>query len=403
MTKVIWRANQVISIETKCKDESRKENIYVLAQMINKAQLLVFNLFNKDNNWEGIDLNKAPILFCTYVTRQFIANSNISKQKIAPLKDYQPPRRLINALSLGVRYVDLWKGTPDERRIMVLGEGGGRLIEGDIGDCIEIIHRIPFTDDETIDKYELTHVRIYPEFNERLYLCYKMGKNVDPMKDLIFNRPIPLEYKDYIDIISPKKSQEGGHDIIPQKDSRKGGHMDLTLRLNARFQPKHRFELEDVLQEILEKERFGEITGGGTAQNSDGEIMYCDIEIHLTNEKPDSVKWLVGLLNSIGIPKGSVLQGIQPEIEVGTLEGLAYYSNGVDLPEEVYKTCDINYVIEQMELAMEGIGRMYSYWEGATHTALYFYGSSFSEMKKKIEPIIAAYPLCRKSRIEQIA
>ncbi len=81
MAKVIWRANQVISIETKCKDENRKENIYVLAQMINKAQLLVFNLFNKDNNWEGIDLSKAPILFCTYVTKQFIANSNIFKQK----------------------------------------------------------------------------------------------------------------------------------------------------------------------------------------------------------------------------------------------------------------------------------------------------------------------------------
>ena len=49
-------------------------------------------------------------------------------------------------------------------------------------------------------KYELTNVRIYAEFNERLYLCYKFGKNVDPMKDLVFNRPIPIEYKEYIDI-----------------------------------------------------------------------------------------------------------------------------------------------------------------------------------------------------------
>ncbi|MCM1560829.1 MAG: hypothetical protein NC123_15010 [Butyrivibrio sp.] len=204
MTKVIWKANQVISIETKCKDESRKENIYVLAQMINKSQLIVFNLFNKDNNWKDIDLNKESVLFCTNVTRQFIANSNVSKQKIAPIKDYKPSRRRINALGMGVRYINLWTGTPDERRVMILGEGGGRLIEGDIGDCIEITHRIPYTDDETIDKYELTHIRIYPEFNERLFLCYKMGKNVDPLKDLIFNRPIPLEYKEYIDIISSK-------------------------------------------------------------------------------------------------------------------------------------------------------------------------------------------------------
>lgn len=27
--------------------------------------------------------------------------------------------------------------------------------------------------------------------------------------------------------------------------------MELILKLNARFQPKHRFELEDVLQELL--------------------------------------------------------------------------------------------------------------------------------------------------------
>lgn len=180
--------------------------------------------------------------------------------------------------------------------------------------------------------------------------------------------------------------------------------IDLTLKLNARFQPKYRFDLEDALQEILEKEQLGEVTGGGTAQNPDGEIAYCDIEIHLKNDKrDDSIKWLVDLLNRIGIPKGSVLQGIEPEIEVGTLEGLAYYSNGVDLPDEVYKTCDINYVIEKMEQAMEGIGSMYSYWEGNAYTALYFYGSSFAEMKKKIEPFIASYPLCQKSRIEQIA
>ncbi len=29
-----------------------------------------------------------------------------------------------------------------------------------------------------------------------------MDCNVDPMKDLVFNRPIPIEYKEYIDIIS---------------------------------------------------------------------------------------------------------------------------------------------------------------------------------------------------------
>jgi hypothetical protein len=30
-----------------------------------------------------------------------------------------------------------------------------------------------------------------------------------------------------------------------------GSKMQLVLNLNARFQPKHRFELEDALQEII--------------------------------------------------------------------------------------------------------------------------------------------------------
>nr|WP_198044742.1 hypothetical protein [Lysinibacillus timonensis] len=206
MSKVIWRANQVISIETKRKDENRKSNIYVLAQMINKAELLVFNLFNDDNNWEDIDLNEAPILFCTTVTRQFVKNSNIFRQNIKPLEGYQPPKYKIDALGMGSRRVTVWKGTSNEREILILGKGGGRLIEGDMstGSYKEniIIPEIPITDNDTIDKYELTNVRIYAEFNERLYLCYKFGKNVDPLKDLIFDRSIPLEYQEYIDIIT---------------------------------------------------------------------------------------------------------------------------------------------------------------------------------------------------------
>ena len=130
MKRVIWRANQVISIETRRRDENRKENVYVLAQMINRAQLLVFNLFNTDNNWENIDLNKAPILFCTYVTKQFISCSNIYKQKVEPLKEYKPPVYQIHMLGIRARKITLWEGTADEREIMFLGDGGGALIDG---------------------------------------------------------------------------------------------------------------------------------------------------------------------------------------------------------------------------------------------------------------------------------
>ncbi|MCM1099872.1 MAG: hypothetical protein NC079_05340 [Clostridium sp.] len=178
--------------------------------------------------------------------------------------------------------------------------------------------------------------------------------------------------------------------------------MQLILHLNARFQPKHRFELEDALQEIFQKENAGEITGGGTSLKENGEIESCDIEIDFEDSGKD-LEWLVDLLNAIGIPKGSVLRGIEPPINVGTLEGLAIYMDGTGLAEEIYQSCDINYVIEQLEQAVSGIGHMYSYRELSEFTALYFYGTSFSVMKEKMHPFISSYPLCQNCRIEKIA
>lgn len=115
--------------------------------------------------------------------------------------------------------------------------------------------------------------------------------------------------------------------------------MQLVLHLNARFQPKHRFELEDALQEIFQENNAGEITGGGTSLKENGEI----------------------------------------------------------------DSCDINYAIEQLEQTIEGIGCMYSYRELNEFTALYFYGTSFLTMKEKMNPFISSYPLCQKCMIEQIA
>lgn len=179
--------------------------------------------------------------------------------------------------------------------------------------------------------------------------------------------------------------------------------MELLLKLNAKLQPVHRFELEDTLQEILVQTGNGEVVGGGTIQNPNGEVAYCEIEISLNNKNGDTVNWLTNLLNRMGIPKKSSLNWDGKSIDVGTLEGMAYYSNGQDLSEEVYATCDINYVIQQMESAMNGIGRMYSFWEGQKYTVLYFYGTSFVEMKKCVEQFVSEYPLCQNSLIEQIA
>jgi len=185
---------------------------------------------------------------------------------------------------------------------------------------------------------------------------------------------------------------------------KKSYDVGVTAQMNARLQPMHRGHFEDPLFELLEQQKLGEVSGGGTqlADEPYG-VAYCDIEIHLADSKPTTLGVVIAELNRLGAPKGSKLHVDGKTIPFGVHEGLALFLNGMDLPDEVYRDSDINHVIEECERLMRGGGRMLSYWEGSRDTALYFYGPSFAKMKAAIEPFLASYALCQKHRIEQIA
>ena len=198
MSKVVWKENNIISVET-------REGIYVLAQMLKSPYLMVFDIFQQSDSWDETNLDNVPVLFCHAVTRQFLKCSNIKKLNLKPIEPNNLPKNWIK-IDGTARKIIVFKGTPDEKELLIIGKGG-KLIEEDIyrsGIQEEkvIIPEISRTDQETINNHELTTISIYAEFNERLYLCYKMKRNVDPYKDLVFDRPIPLEYKRYIEIIS---------------------------------------------------------------------------------------------------------------------------------------------------------------------------------------------------------
>lgn len=184
----------------------------------------------------------------------------------------------------------------------------------------------------------------------------------------------------------------------------------VTLNLNARFQPMHRHNLEDALEKILSGYQLGYVDGGGTMQSVSGEIESCDIELMLKDNSEESLVTLESIIEKLGVAKGSKLllwneadEDVLCERPVGNLEGMALYLNGTDLPVEIYQTCDINYVIEQTEALMKGIGAMYSWWEGPQNTALYFYGENYEKMLTAIKNFTEEYPLCQKCVIKQIA
>lgn len=188
--------------------------------------------------------------------------------------------------------------------------------------------------------------------------------------------------------------------------------LNLTINLNAKLQPMHRHNLEDALQETLEKLDFeAEITGGGTSQKSNGEIASCDIELQLANNSDDNIKKIIGVMEVMLAPIGSQLiiypKGKNTEVRkipFGVQQGLGLYLNGKDLDEEIYKNCDVNFVYQEIERLLGDFktGHIASYWEGEG-TSFYLYGESFDEMHNRIKPLLEEYPLCQKCRVVRIA
>lgn len=178
-------------------------------------------------------------------------------------------------------------------------------------------------------------------------------------------------------------------------------------RLNARVLPLERGDrYEDPLAEALEENGYGEVSGAGTAQAESGEIEYCGIDIELINVE-QGVPFICNFLASRGAPKGSQLeyehQGERRIAPFGFLEGLALYLNGNELPDEVYETCDINDLYAELNRVLSDRGEIQGHWVGPTETALYLYGYSADEMRSLVAELLATYPLCQKSRLEQIA
>ncbi|RZP53935.1 hypothetical protein [Vibrio vulnificus] len=165
----------------------------------------------------------------------------------------------------------------------------------------------------------------------------------------------------------------------------------IVVTINARIQPMHRVEIyEDLLDEVLSKNSIGEVSGGGTLQSQSGEIEHCDVEIQVNNSNEETVEVIRASLEKLGVPKGSKLkvEATNSEIEFGTLEGLAIYLNGTDLDSEVYESSDSNYVYSELERLTQGIGKVYSYWQGPKETAFYLYGTSFAQMKSQISGLV---------------
>ena len=180
--------------------------------------------------------------------------------------------------------------------------------------------------------------------------------------------------------------------------------LHVTVKLNARLQPEHRHELfEDPLDALLQAAQVGELTGGGTAISDLGEVEYGDIEVALVDAA--GVPKLIDLLEQLGAPKGSQIQGAgEADRSFGVTEGLGIYLDGLNLPDEVYEQCGIGAMLHQKK----GGKTVIPYGPFLSLAALLYLffqektGSS-EAMRDAIAEFVGSYPLCQNARVVQIA
>jgi hypothetical protein len=179
-----------------------------------------------------------------------------------------------------------------------------------------------------------------------------------------------------------------------------------TLHLNMRIMPYERAAIyEDSLERSLTESEIGWVSGGGTAPSYVGEPLSCDVDIELVDGAGGNEGKLLEMLAVYKFPKGSILYcPDDTRVELGTLEGLALYLNGTDLPAEVYQETDLDSVLSEATRLLSGTGSAYvGCWEGPTGTALYFYGPSYEGIVTSLNPLIETHPLCQKCMLTQIA
>jgi hypothetical protein len=177
-----------------------------VAQSIGNGTLVFFNHFCKNiNELDNMDLGKINILCCVTVLKHFFKECNIVKLNIKPRTDILNYDKN-NWLAYGINYTwerkSIYTGTKDEMEIL-FKKGNLRLVNW----RYETIKNLDKNEDKKIiENNQLETMGVNWELNERLYLSYKYDKYIEPMKDLIMDKKIPLEYKTYYEIIMGKIS-----------------------------------------------------------------------------------------------------------------------------------------------------------------------------------------------------
>ena len=143
------------------------------------------------------------------------------------------------------------------------------------------------------------------------------------------------------------------------------------------------------------------IVGEGSAFTKELGIEYVNLELELADLS--LIPTVIETLEKQGAPKGSELKyshlGTDTVVEFGTLECLTLFLDGVNLPDEVYQSTDIDELLVKLCESSGGLAEFRASWAGESETSIHFFCHDANALFQKMEPAIRSYPLCQNSRI----
>lgn len=187
------------------------------------------------------------------------------------------------------------------------------------------------------------------------------------------------------------------------------------LSLNMKLQPQHRGHIEDSLDYMLRKKKWGSVSGGGTLIGKNGEPESCDIEIDLVSYSQEMKENIIFVAKNIEVANGSKLKyyakdknansSFDVEYPIGKLVGLGVYVKTKFLQE---KDISIDTVIELYNSLIKILGNngalIPSYSENENEIALYFYAErDYDYLVNKITPFLKNNLVGKECIVKQIA
>lgn len=197
--QVSWKKDRLFSIELRNKH-------FALIQMLEEdGQVAVFNCFKDFDDWVDLDLTAHDVLFIGTLLDIILIRSKISiHTELKPVAGLKYPEFAIHPGN-DFKKIKVWEGTEYERELEMMNFNLCLRRTYIVANQTKIEYEpIEPGEFERYEGIEMANLNGYPNFNERLLLCEMFGRNVDPLRDIVFGRPLPLEYRTYIDIIAGK-------------------------------------------------------------------------------------------------------------------------------------------------------------------------------------------------------